>query len=197
MPSMVGATLDYVILEVDREGECAVGSRRMALMSKRYFFSRSEHHEGDRLTCKVGSVGPKVCTVECNGFDVLLSQRDPTYSAVPDLREAYRPGMELDCILKKYDKDEAKLVISVKAALLNPFEGADTRHPVGSRRQATISGKYRGGIFCTLPDGTVCHCLYASRHTDSEFRNGDTVIIVISEFNYTRQQIFGKILFKW
>ena len=26
---------------------------------------------------------------------------------------------------------------------------------IGSRRQAMIAGKY-GGVFCNLPDGTVC-----------------------------------------
>lgn len=40
--------------------------------------------------------------------------------------------------------------ISVKAATVNPFQGAIMRHPVNSRRQATISGKYGGGVFCTL-----------------------------------------------
>lgn len=197
LPSMVGSTIDYTILEVDREGECAIGSRKMALTSKRFFFARTERHEGERLNCKVVAVGPKVCTVECNGFDVMLTQRDLTYSAVSDLREKYRPGMELTCILKEYDKDSGKLAISVKEAQLNPFEGADKRHPVGSRRQAVISGKYRGGVFCTLPDGTVCHCLYSSRHSDADFRDGDAVIITIREFNYMKQQIFGRILSKW
>ena len=197
MPNMVGSFMDYIILEVDREGECAIASRRMALTSKRYLFARSEHNEGERLTCKLVAVGPKVCTVECNGFDIQLTQRDLTYSAIPDLREKYRPGMELDCVLKQYDKAAGKLEISVKEALLNPFDGADKRHPIGSRRHAVISGKYRGGVFCTLPDGTVCHCLYSSRHSDADFRDGDSVIITIREYNYGKQQIFGRILTKW
>jgi len=196
LPNVVGSFIDYIILEVDRVGECAVASRRMALTSKRFLFSRNDHHEGERLTCKLVAVGPKVCTVECNGFDIQLTQRDLTYSAVPDLREKYRPGMELDCILKEYDK-AGKLEISVKEAQVNPFDGADKRHPVGSRRHAVISGKYRGGVFCTLPDGTVCHCLYSSRHSDADFRDGDSVIITIREYNYGKQQIFGRILTKW
>ena len=42
----------------------------------------------------------------------------------------------------------------------NPFEGAELRHPVGSRRYVVIAGKYGGGVFCNLPDGTEFFCLY-------------------------------------
>ena len=197
MRNMVGSTIDYVILDVDREGNCAIGSRRMALTLKRYFFARDKHQEDEKITCKVVSVGPKMCTVECNGYDIILTQRDLTYAAVPDLREKYRPGMEMSCLLKKYDKDAGELIISVKDTLPNPFDGAEDRHPIGSMRQAVIGGKYRGGVFCNLTDGTVCHCLYSSRHTDSDFRNGDTVLVSIRAFDYKKKQMFGRILTKW
>jgi ribosomal protein S1 len=195
--NMVGSVVDYIILDVDREKDCAIGSRRKATAARRALFARTEHREGEKLRCRIVAVGPKLCTAECNGFDLQLTQRDLTYTATPDLRERYRPGMELDCILKRYDKDAGLLEISAKHARPNPFDGAETRHPIGSRRQAVISGKYRGGVFCTLPDGTVCHCLHTLRHTDADFSEGDTVIIGIREFNYERRQIFGRILTKW
>jgi hypothetical protein len=77
------------------------------------------------------------------------------------------------------------------------FSKADIRHPIGSRRQAVISGKYGGGVFCTLPDDTVCLCLYSAGHADADFRNGDSVIIVIRQYDYARQLIYGRILSKW
>jgi len=59
--NMTGSNFDYVIMEVDREGECAIGSRRMALAAKRHFFKRkrSSHQEGERLKCRVMAVGAK------------------------------------------------------------------------------------------------------------------------------------------
>ena len=41
MRNMAGGALDYVIMEIDREGECAIGSRRAALAAKRHFFSKT------------------------------------------------------------------------------------------------------------------------------------------------------------
>jgi len=197
--NMVGGKLDYVIMEIDREGECAIGSRRVALAAKRHFFSRTRgsHHEGERIKCRVVVTGAKRCTVECNGYDITLSQRDLSYTAIADLREQFRPGQELDCLYKGLDKDNDSLFISVKEAKTNPFIGAENRHPVGSRRYATISGKYAGGVFCTLPDDTVCLCFYSTQHSDMDFDLGDQVIIVIRQYNYERQLIFGRILSKW
>jgi hypothetical protein len=68
---------------------------------------------------------------------------------------------------------------------------------VGSRRHAVISGKYAGGVFCSLPDGSVCLCSYSVGHSDADFDDGDGVIILIRKYDYDRQLVFGKILAKW
>ena len=197
--NMSGAEIDYTILDVDREGGVAIGSRRIAALARQHFFdaARGGHEPGEKLTCRVLSVGPKRCLVECGGRDLSLSQRDLTYTATPDLRERYHPGQTLKCILKEYDRQTSQLWVSVKETMENPFFGAVKRHPIGSRRQAVISGKYGGGVFCTLPDETVCLCLYSTRHSDSDFHIGDTVILAIKQFDYDRHLVYGRILSKW
>lgn len=194
---MVGCKTDYIIMEIDREGECAIASRRLALAAKRRVFARRGRREGEKLICNVIAVGAKRCSVELGGYDIQLTQRDLSYTAIPDLRERYRPGQELACILKSYDADSSKLLISVKEVNPNPFDGADRRHPVGSRRQAVISGKYGGGVFCTLPDDTTCLCHYSAQHSDADFSGGDGVIVLIRQYDYNRRLIYGKILAKW
>lgn len=199
MRNMTGAEIDYTILDVDREGGVAIGSRRMAMQARRHFFdaARNGHELGEKLACRVLSVGPKRCLVECGGRDMSLSQKDLTYTATPDLRERYHPGQTLDCVLKEYNRQTGQMWVSVKETMANPFFGAIKRHPIGSRRQAVISGKYGGGVFCTLPDETVCLCLYSTRHSDSDFHVGDTVILAIKQFDYERNLIYGRILSKW
>ena len=58
--NMTGAEIDYIILDVDREGGVAVASRRMGAAARRHRFdtARGGHSIGDRLTCRVLSVGP-------------------------------------------------------------------------------------------------------------------------------------------
>lgn len=191
--------VDYVIIDVDREGEVAIASRRMAMAARRHYFKTAPkgHREGDLLQCRVLAVGPKRCLVECAGFDISLTQRDLSYTAIADLRKEFHPGQELTCQLKEYDPGEERLIISVKEAGANPFDGAVLRHPVGSRRHGVISGKYGGGVFCTMPDKTTCLCLYSAQLTDRDFRVGDKVILAIQRFDFNREIIYGRILAKW
>ena len=197
--NMSGAEIDYVILDVDREGGVAIGSRRMGAMIKQRAFdtARGGHQPGEKLTCRVLTVGPSRCLLECGGRDLTLRYQEMSYASYSDLREKYHPGETLDCLLKEYDRASNRMVISVKEAAPNPFEGAKQRHPLGSRRQAVISGKYGGGVFCTLPDDTTCLCLYTAQHTDRDFREGDTVILVIVKYDVERSLIYGRILSKW
>ncbi len=199
LQNMVGASIDFIIIKVDRESGFAIGSRRLAARSQRYFFAHRPAlcREGARLKCRLLSVGPRRCLVECYGHDINMTQRDLRYTAIPDLRNEYRPGQELDCVVKSYDPAKEALRISVKETESNPFEGAEFRHPVGSRRQAVIAGKYGGGVFCNLPDGAVCMCSYSYQHEDSDFLVGDTVILVIQRHEREKRQMYGKILSKW
>ena len=119
------------------------------------------------------------------------------YTAIPDLREQYHRGDALDCIVKEYDKESGKLVISVKETNPNPFDGAELRHPEGSRRQAEIAGKYAGGVFCNLPDGVVVMCSYSFHYDDAAFAIGDKVIVTVQRYDFSKKQIYGKIVAKW
>ena len=142
-------------------------------------------------------MGPRRCIVECHGHDLNITQRELSYAAIADLRTVFHPGTELSCIVKSYDAEKGKLTISVKEAKPNPYDGASTRHPTGSRRQAVISGKYAGGVFCNLPDGTVCMCNYSYQYEDSDFKIGDIVILRVQRFDDEKKQMYGKILSKW
>lgn len=193
------AILFGIIIKVEREAGFAVGSHRLASRSQRYFFAHREdlHSIGARVKCQLMAVGPRRCLAECYGHDIDLTQREISYTAIPDLRNKYHAGVELDCIVKVYDPEKDELVISIKEIETNPFLGAELRHPVGCRRLAVISGKYGGGVFCNLPDGVVCMCNYSYQHEDSDFMVGENVMLVVQRYDDEKLQVFGKIMSKW
>ena len=199
LQNMVGAKIDFIIIKVEREAGFAMGSRRLASRSQRYFFAHREdlHSIGARVKCQLMAVGPRRCLAECYGHDIDLTQREISYTAIPDLRNKYHAGVELDCIVKVYDPEKDELVISIKEIETNPFLGAELRHPVGCRRLAVISGKYGGGVFCNLPDGVVCMCNYSYQHEDSDFMVGENVMLVVQRYDDEKLQMFGKIMSKW
>ena len=193
---MVLAGIEFVITHIDRESDCAIASRRMALVKRRRQFEaqQSGGRAPELVPCNILCVGPARCLVECGGYDLQLRPADLSWSAIPDLRAKYHPGQKLEAKVLSFSAPQHRLKISVKE--VNPFDGADQRHPVGCQRQAVISGKYKGGVYCTLVDSTVCLCLYSSSHFDYDFQPGDNVIVYIQKYHYDRKLIFGRIMAK-
>lgn len=192
LAGMVGAPVDYIIAAVDREGECAVASRRAAAEQQRWHALNVRHLKvGEVIPCTVMAVGPSRLTLSAHGYDAEVAQAGLSYSFLGDLRETYRPGQTLSARVLSISNDA--LSLSVRDAEPNPYEGAEIRHPVGSTRMATITGKYAGGVFCRLPDGCTVVCKYAQQFTDDQFSIGCKVLVQIREFSNDRQWLRAKI----
>lgn len=197
LQSMNGAELEYIITHIDREAGFAIGSRKQALTQIRRVNARRRLSENQIVDVKVISVGRGVCTVTYRGFDSVIAQRDISYTAVPDLREVIHPGDVKKAMVKEVNKAEGILKLSIRDTLPHPFDGIETRHPIGCTRIGTIVGKYAGGIFCRLYDAsTDVLCSYATMEFDGDYKIGDSVEILIRKYNYERKTVYGKILRK-
>lgn len=195
--SMCGTTVDYVITYIDREAGFAVASRKRALTKTRSATARRGLEPGQVIDVKVLSVGRGVCTVHFGGYDMLMPQRDVSYSIVPDLREEIHPGEMKKAVVQEYDKDKHILKISIKEMTPHPFDGIEMRHPLKSTRIGKIVGKYGGGVFCLLYDRvTDVLCSYASMQYDGDFNIGDKVEVIITKYNTEKKLVYGKILRK-
>ncbi len=195
--SMTGAIIDYVITGIDRENDCCTASRRSAMYVRRKAFTKLTPKVGKKVSVNVLAVGAAHLLANCGGYDVTLSQRDLSYGMLGDLREKYHPSDILTAILKEYDEENQVIKVSVKEAEPHPFEGVEIRHPLNSRRASTISGKYKGGVFCKLEENLDCLCTYSQYQSDEDFSIGDQVIVVITKYDYPRKLVYGKIVAKW
>ncbi len=79
----------------------------------------------------------------------------------------------------------------------HPHDGAQIRHPIGSRRASMIMGKYQGGVFCRLDDFIDCLCIYSRRQYDQDFHVGDPVIVMVTKYDDVHKRIYGRIVSKW
>lgn len=195
--SMTGATVDYVITGIDRQAECCTASRREAMVIRRRSFYRFPPTPGQRIPVDVLAVGPHRMLVTYSGFDKTLSPSDLSYAMISDLRERYHPGEIITAILKSTDNTPDEIRLSVKEAEPHPFDGAEARHPVRSRRSSVITGKYKGGVFCKLEENLDCLCTYSIYQCDEDFSVGDQVIVAITKYDYERKLVYGKIVAKW
>jgi ribosomal protein S1 len=199
--NLLGAKIEFVITEIDRENNFCIGSRVAALQLRRKKFIRSKPKAGVRIPCDVLAVGKKSLYVEAGGYDLRLTQRDLNYSMMSDVRLFYANGQSLTAVVKKFAKasesSESELVISIRDAKPHPYEGIKKRHPVFSRRSSVIIGKYKGSVFCKLESDFDCKCKYSEYQCDEDFEIGDKVIIAIKGYDDKAKRVFGVIVSKW
>lgn len=195
--SMTGAIIDYVITGIDREHDCCTASRRSAMYVRRKAFTKLAPRVGKKFPINIIAVGAARLLANCGGYDVTLSQRDLSYGMLGDLRDKYHPGDKLMAVLKEYDEENQVIKVSVKEAEPHPFEGVEIRHPINCRRASVISGKYKGGVFCKLEENLDCLCTYSMYQCDKDFEIGNKVIVVITQYDYARKLVYGKIVAKW
>lgn len=170
---------------------------RFALVIRCRSFLRFAPDKGEKTQVSILAVGRAHLLATAGGFDMTLSQRDLSYAMIPDLRERYHAGDTYTSVIKDYNKEKERLTISVKEAEPHPFDGAEMRHPLRSRRASVITGKYKGGVFCRLDENLDCLCTYSPNQYDEDFNIGDQVIVAITRFNYSKKQVYGKIVAKW
>lgn len=195
--SMTGAVIDYVITGIDRESDCCTASRRSAMYVRRKAFTKLAPRVGKKVSVNVLAVGASHLLANCGGYDMTLSQRDLSYGMLGDLRDKYHPGETLTAVLKEYDEGNQTIRVSVKEAEPHPFDGVEIRYPLNCRRASVISGKYKGGVFCKLEENLDCLCTYSMYQCDEDFDIGDQVIVVITQYDYYRKLVYGKIVAKW
>lgn len=195
--SMTGAVIDYVITGIDRESDCCTASRRSAMYVRRKAFTKLTPKIGKKVSVNVLAVGASHLLANCGGYDMTLSQRDLSYGMLGDLRDKYHPGETLTAVLKEYDEGNQTIRVSVKEAEPHPFDGVEIRYPLNCRRASVISGKYKGGVFCKLEENLDCLCTYSMYQCDEDFDIGDQVIVVITQYDYPRKLVYGKIVAKW
>lgn len=195
--SMTGAVIDYVITGIDRESDCCTASRRSAMYVRRKAFTKLAPRVGKKVSVNVLAVGASHLLANCGGYDMTLSQRDLSYGMLGDLRDKYHPGETLTAVLKEYDEENQTIRVSVKEAEPHPFDGVEIRYPLNCRRASVISGKYKGGVFCKLEENLDCLCTYSMYQCDEDFDIGDQVIVVITQYDYPRKLVYGKIVVKW
>lgn len=195
--SMTGAVIDYVITGIDRESDCCTASRRSAMYVRRKAFTKLAPRVGKKVSVNVLAVGASHLLANCGGYDMTLSQRDLSYGMLGDLRDKYHPGETLTAVLKEYDEGNQTIRVSVKEVEPHPFDGVEIRYPLNCRRASVISGKYKGGVFCKLEENLDCLCTYSMYQCDEDFDIGDQVIVVITQYDYPRKLVYGKIVAKW
>lgn len=196
----LGAEVDYIVKGMDPKSGLAVGSRLEAMRAKRKEFYLGTDRDGNNLLyagvcaeARIVSVIRAGIFVDLFGLEIYIPLRELSYQRWMDAAGHFQPGqrilvkvLEVD----RSDRNNIKVVASVKQAGENPYERALRRYSVGNRYVGTVSMVDTNGVFVALDGGIDCLCSYPKRGRPPR---GSRVTVRILGINHETNRIWGAI----
>jgi len=110
---------------------------------------------GQKITGKVVVLADYGAFVEiAPGVEGLIHVSEMSWSShLRSAQDFLKVGQEVEAVILSMEKDERKLSLGLKQLTSDPWDGIETRFPVGAKHTAKVRAFTTFGIFCELADG--------------------------------------------
>ena len=144
---MMGAEIKFIIVEVDRVSEKAVGSRLKALQRLQEI-NIKKVEVGDIIYAKIIGVWKKYIRIECLGMDFVIKAQELQYGYIDDVSKTYKVNEQIKVIIKEISAEDKTVKISVKDLLKDPFKNIRKDFTERGEYLATITGYTHNRYIC-------------------------------------------------
>lgn len=192
---MLGAEIDFIIIEIDEISNIAVASRKDA-MELRQNLEIPKLKKNDVVRVRILAVGIKHVIVDLYGKEAIIKASNLKHTFIVNCKEIFKPGEYLKVRIINIDVEKNIFELDAKCFLVNPFNNI--------RKYITENGEYTGkvisfpkqnsGIIVQL-DNTEVTCLV---RVPAQFRTYphlyDKVLIKITEIKENKKFIYGYLM---
>jgi len=192
---MLGAEIDFVVIEIDTISNIAIASRKAA-MELRAELELSKLKVNDAVKVRILAVGVKHIIVELYGKEVVIKADNLQHTYILNCKDLYSPGQCLKVRIKAIDIENNIYELSAKDFIENPYKNI--------RKYLVENGEYTGkviafpkknsGIIVQL-DKTNITCLV---RVPARFNNYphflDNVLIRVTEIKENKKLIYGYLM---
>ena len=190
--NMMGAEIKFIVVEADKIGSKAVGSRIKA-MEKLKEINIKKIEVGDKVYGKIIGVWKKYIRIECLGMDFVIKAQDLQYGYVEDVSKMYKVSEQIKVIIKEISKENKTIKISVKDLLEDPFKNIRKDFMEKGEYLATITGYTDNGIFANIAQGVDTVCTLPTWLDRPPFP-GEKVIIKIYKIIPEKRKIYSSLV---
>ncbi|MFA5138444.1 MAG: 30S ribosomal protein S1 [Elusimicrobiota bacterium] len=152
--AQIGKSFTFKITECgDRN---VVVSRKVILEAERQEKAqslRASLEVGMRVKGTVTSIQKFGAFVDLGGLEALLPVSEISHSRTENVGDKLSVGQAVDAVIKKLDRENGKVSLSLKEALPDPWERAAQTWPVGSYHNGTVTRLAPFGAFVSLGEG--------------------------------------------
>lgn len=137
MRGMLGAEIDYIVMEIDTVANIAIASRKDA-MELRAKLELTKLKSNDVVRVRIVSVGIKHIIVELYGKEVIINADELQHTYILNCKEEYLVGEYLKARVKEIDIQNSIFKLSAKEFVENPYKNI--------RKYIIEEGEYTGKV---------------------------------------------------
>lgn len=199
MDSYVGKSFDFKILKINEERKNVVISRRELLEEERAREKQrliEEINEGDLVKGIVKNITDFGAFIDLNGIDGLLHITDMTWGRISHPEELLNIGDEIEIIVLKFDKQNARISLGMKQKTSNPWAAVEDKYPVGSIVEGKVVNIMPYGAFIELEEGIeglihISEFSWTKRinHPSEILSVGDSVEVMVLNIEKEKEKI--------
>ena len=192
---MIGAEIDFIILEYDEVANIAIGSRKDA-MELRSQIELPNLKVNDTIKVRIVGIGVKHIVVDMYGKEVIIKASELKHTYIVNCKDVYKVGEYLKVKIKKIDLKNNIYELSAKEFEENPFANI--------RKYITINGEYIGtviafpknnsGIIVQLDNLQVTVLTRVPARFNSFPHFDDKVLIKVTEIKENKKYIYGYLM---
>lgn len=198
LEEMVGKTVSFKIIEVDRRRKRVVGSIRAAYKDARVaaeeaFWAQAE--EGQTYTGTVRSLTSYGAFVDIGGVDGMVHISELSWSRIKHPSDVVKVGDTVEVYIKGLDRENKKISLGYKKIEDNPWEILKRDYPIGSAVKAKIVGLTTFGAFASVIPG-IDGLIHISEISHSHIGNpaevlkvGDEVDVKILDVDFDKKRV--------
>ena len=192
---MIGAEIDFIVLEYDEVANIAIGSRKDA-MELRSKLEIPKLKPNDTIRVRIVGIGVKHIVVDMYGKEVIIKASELKHTYIINCKDLYKVGDYLKVKIKKIDLQNNIYELSAKDFEENPF--------LNIRKYITINGEYTGkvmafpknnsGILVQLDISQVTVLTRVPARFNSFPHFADKVLIKVTEIKEDKKYIYGYLM---
>ena len=189
---MLGAEIDFIVLEYDEVASIAIGSRVDA-MKLRSQIELPKLKKNDTVRVRIVGIGIKHIIVDLYGKEVVIKAEKLKHTFILNCKNIYRVGDYIKVIVKKIDIESNTYELSAKEFEENPFKNIRKYISVGGEYTGTVIAfpKNNSGILVQLDNTEVTVLTRVPAKFNNFPHYMSKVLIKVTEIKENKKFIYG------
>ncbi len=153
---LIGQSLDFKIIKINKERRNVVLSRRELLEERRREQRRqllSDLKVGEIRKGVVKNITDFGAFVDLKGIDGLLHITDMSWGRLNHPSEMVSVGQEIEVVVLDIDQEKERISLGLKQRTPNPWDGVEDRYPINSRVRGRVVNLAAYGAFVEIEEG--------------------------------------------